>query len=186
MESRQVEETNSTPSKRRVSLLLFLVLLCCYAYFPPRWADWNQNSRLNLVMAIVEQGVLHIDDYYDGFTATGDYAEYDGHIYSTKAPGTAYLGVPVYWVFQKAIRGSLAQWVLGIVRGNQAIDNTLTAGGSGLLSEKLHAALALSAVTFFVVSVPSALLGVALYHFAGCLVPSSATRVFSKVGGSGF
>lgn len=172
-------EKISSRDEKRVAILIFLILISCYAYFFPRWADWNQNSRLDLVMAIVDQGVLHIDDYYDGYTATGDYAEYDGHIYSTKAPGTAFLGVPVYWVFQKTVKGNLVQWALGLLGGNEAVDNTLTTGGSGLLSEKLHAALALSATTFFVVSVPSALLGVALYHFMGYFIPFSVPRVWA-------
>lgn len=158
---------------------LFLLLLLCYAYFFPRWADWNQNSRLNLVMAIVDQGTLYIDDYYDGYTTTGDYAEYEGHIYSTKAPGTAFLGVPVYWAFQKATGGGVVRWALGLLQANKAIGITLTARGSGLLPEKLHAALALSVVTFFTVSIPSALLGVALYRFAGHFVPSRAPRVWA-------
>jgi len=167
------------PGERRIAILIFLILLSCYTYFFPRWADWNQNSRLNLVMAIVDQGTLNIDNYYDGYTATGDYAEHEGHIYSTKAPGTAFLGVPVYWAFQKVTGGSMARWALGSLRGNEAIGSTLTIGGSGLLPEKLHAALALSVVTFFTVAIPSALLGVALYQFAGYFVPSQAPRVWA-------
>lgn len=166
-------------SEPRIAILIFSILLSCYAYFFPRWADWNQNSRLNLVMAIVDQGTLYVDGYYDGYTATGDYAEYEGHIYSTKAPGSAFLGVPVYWAFQKVVRGGVVRWALGLLRANEAIGSTLTAGGSGLLSEKLHAALALSAVTLFTVSIPSALLGVVLYRFAGHFVPSWPPRVWA-------
>jgi len=166
-------------SEKRTATLLFLILLSCYSYFFPRWADWNQNSRLNLVMAIVDQGALWIDDYYDGYTATGDYAEYDGYIYSTKAPGSAFLGVPVYWAFQKMIGGSLARWVYDWLRANEAVGRTLVASGSGLLPEKLHVALALSVVTFFTVSIPSALLGVVLYSFVGRLVPHRLPRVWA-------
>jgi len=162
-----------------VAWLLFAVLLVCYAYFFPRWADWNQNSRLNLVMAIVEQGTLRIDDYYEGHTATGDYAEYEGHIYSTKAPGTAFLGVPVYWAFQRVVGGEAARWLLGLLRGNEAVGTTLTEGGSGLLPEKVHAALALYLVTLFAVSIPSAILGGVLYLFLGRFVPSPIPRVWA-------
>ncbi|HIE39291.1 MAG TPA: hypothetical protein EYH30_05845 [Anaerolineales bacterium] len=166
-------------SERRIALLIFLPLLVCYAYFFPRWADWNQNSRLNLVMAVVDRGVLYIDDYYEGYTATGDYAEYEGHIYSTKAPGSGFLGVPVYWAFQKVVGGGMARWALGLLRSNEAVGTTLTAGGSGLLPEKLHAALALYLVTLFTVSIPSALLGVLLYRSAGHFVPAPAPRVWA-------
>jgi hypothetical protein len=33
-------------------ICIFLTLLVCYSYFFPRWADWNQNSRMRLTMAI--------------------------------------------------------------------------------------------------------------------------------------
>jgi len=170
---------NRWNSEKKVAWLLFAVLLVCYAYFFPRWADWNQNSRLNLVMAMVEQGTLRIDDYYEGHTATGDYAEYEGHIYSTKAPGAAFLGVPAYWAFQKIVGGGAARWMLGLLRGNQAVGTTLTEGGSGLLPGKLHAALALYLVTLFAVSIPSAILGGVLYLFLGHFVPSPLPRVWA-------
>ena len=57
--------------------LLFLGFLFCYAYFFPRWAEWNQNSRMDLTLAIVEQGRFAIDDYYEN---TGDYAVYGDHV----------------------------------------------------------------------------------------------------------
>jgi len=164
---------------RMPEVVLFLILLVCYSYFFPRWADWNQNSRLNLVMAVVDQGVLYIDDYYDGCTTTGDYAEYEDHIYSTKAPGSGFLGIPVYWAFQRVVGGEAARWALGLLRGNEGVGATLAAGGSGLLPEKLHAALALYLVTFFTVSIPSALLGVLLYGFVGHFVPAQAPRVWA-------
>ena len=73
-------------TERRAALIIFFLLLVCYAYFPPRWAEWNQNSRMDLTLALVEQGRIQIDDYYEN---TGDYAVYDGHIYTDKAPGTS-------------------------------------------------------------------------------------------------
>ena len=41
---------------------LSLLLLLCYGYFFPRWADWNQNSRLDVVLAIVDEGTLSTDE----------------------------------------------------------------------------------------------------------------------------
>jgi hypothetical protein len=40
---------------------LFLLLLGCYTYTLPRWADPNQNSRLDMVIAVVEDGTFRID-----------------------------------------------------------------------------------------------------------------------------
>ncbi len=56
----------------RDSLLIFLLVLMCTAYFCPRWADPNQNSRLDMVVAVVEDGTLRIDDYV---VNTVDYAK---------------------------------------------------------------------------------------------------------------
>lgn len=78
---------------RRDGLTIFLILLACYAYFLPRWADWNQNSRFDLVRAIVEKGTLAIDDYAANM---GDHATINGHIYSDKAPGLSFAAVPIY------------------------------------------------------------------------------------------
>ncbi len=76
---------------RRQPLLIAVILLLCYMYVLPRWADWSQNSRLDLVMALVEQRSVIIDDYVAN---TGDYAFYRGHAYSDKAPGPVFLALP--------------------------------------------------------------------------------------------
>jgi hypothetical protein len=79
----------------RVFVLAFLV----YAYFMPQWADWNIDSRLDLVHAIVSQHTLRIDKYHYN---TWDKAVDRGHYYSDKAPGTAFFGVPVLAAFYAA------------------------------------------------------------------------------------
>lgn len=149
---------------RAQELGLFLLLLTCFAYFFPRWADWGQNSKLDLTMAIVDQGTFVIDDYYHN---TGDYALYKGHHYSDKAPGTAFLGVPFYAVFKAVASSSLLERLMTRLSSNAALTATLQEGGTGLLREKVYFAMALSFVTFFTVSIPSAGLGVILYHFLG-------------------
>ena len=149
--------------RHQVEIGLLLTLLVCYAYFFPRWADWNQNSRLDQVLAIVDQRVLHIDAYYHN---TGDYAFYEGHYYSDKAPGTAFVGVPVYAAFKVLTQPFLDKLVLRF-QESSAFDTTLREGGTGLLPEKIHFAIALYFVTFFSVSLPSAVLGVILYKFLG-------------------
>jgi len=153
---------NST--KRQVTL--FLVLLFCYGYFFPRWAEWNQNSRMDLTLALVEQGTFAIDDYYEN---TGDYAVYGGHVYTDKAPGTSFLGVPAYAVFRLMARLPVVDQLLTRLSATAAFQATLREDGTGLLKEKVYFAAALYFTTFFSVSLLSALLGVMLYRFLGRL-----------------
>jgi hypothetical protein len=76
---------------RRRALLIFSVIFFSYAYFY-EGGGWNQNSRFDLVRAIVEQGTLRIDDFHQN---TEDKAFVNGHYYSDKAPGLALLAVPI-------------------------------------------------------------------------------------------
>lgn len=80
-------------------LRVFLLAFVVYAYFMPRWADWNIDSRLDLVHAIVDYHSLNIDHVHWN---TWDKAVYRGHYYSDKAPGTALLGAVVYAGFVAA------------------------------------------------------------------------------------
>ncbi|MBO9336172.1 MAG: hypothetical protein J7455_15995 [Roseiflexus sp.] len=146
----------------RVEILLFLVLLACYAYFPPRWADWNQNSRLNLTLAIVDDRSFQIDRFVAN---TGDYAKYNGHYYSDKAPGTSFLAVPVYAVVRPVLQTTPVQRFIERLGSSAAFGETLHPDGSGLAMEKVYFALVLMIVSFATVAVPSALLGVVLYRF---------------------
>ncbi|HUG54903.1 MAG TPA: hypothetical protein VMR21_14935 [Vicinamibacteria bacterium] len=73
-------------------LALFALCFGVYAYFFQA-GGWNQNSRFDLVRAVVEQGRLAIDDYVGN---TGDYAYFAGHYYCDKAPLLSLLAVPVY------------------------------------------------------------------------------------------
>jgi len=166
-------------AKHVSELVLFLTLLVCYAYFFPRWAEWNQNSRMDLTLAIVEQGRFEIDDYYEN---TGDYAVYGGHVYTDKAPGTSFLGVPFYAAFRQLARIPLVESTLQKLSATEALRATLREEGSGLLEEKVYFAAALYFVTFFVVSLPSALLGVLLYRFLGRIVPDRFPRTLLVLG----
>lgn len=83
-----------------VLLPLAVAVLAATSYFsgPPAW---NQNSRLALTRALVEQGTTVIDDYH---ATTGDKSLRDGHFYSDKAPGTSLLAVPAYALYHGARR----------------------------------------------------------------------------------
>jgi hypothetical protein len=78
------------PWIRTRALLIFAVTFFSYAYFY-EGAGWNQNSRFDLVRAIVEQETLRIDGFQQN---TEDKAAANGHYYSDKAPGLALLAVP--------------------------------------------------------------------------------------------
>ena len=51
----------SSLSRRAYAVILFLILVVCYGYFLPKWADWGANSRANLVYAVGDKGVLYIE-----------------------------------------------------------------------------------------------------------------------------
>ncbi|MBI3784255.1 MAG: hypothetical protein HY270_12735 [Deltaproteobacteria bacterium] len=141
--------------------LLVVTLFTCYAYFPARWADWNQNSRFDLTRALVEQRTIRIDAYY---LNTGDYSAFGGHVYSDKAPGLSFVAVPAYYAFEAVAGIPLVQSALNRMAANPAFASTLRQDGSGLQNEKVAVAAALCAVTWVVVSLPSVLLALLLYR----------------------
>jgi 4-amino-4-deoxy-L-arabinose transferase-like glycosyltransferase len=75
--------------------ILAVALFAAYAWFF-QGGGWNQNTRLALTRAVVEQQSLRIDATarVGGRLVTGDYAERDGHYYSDKAPGSSLAAVP--------------------------------------------------------------------------------------------
>lgn len=164
---------------RSNELWLFLGLLACFAYFPPRWAEWNQNSRMDLTRAIVEQGRFEIDDYYQN---TGDYAVYGGHIYTDKAPGASFLAVPAYAIYHALAQAPFVNDAIVRLSRSEALAQTLREGGSGLLADKVYFAGALYVSTLFVVSMPSALAGVALYRFLALFVSNRRVRLLATFG----
>jgi len=92
---------HSCSSIRIRALLIFGVIFFSFAYFY-EGGGWNQNSRFDLVRAIVEQGTLRIDGYHEN---TSDKAFANGHYYSDKAPGLALLAVPVAVATRPLLRG---------------------------------------------------------------------------------
>lgn len=80
---------------RRRLVPLGVALLSTYAYFVGEPA-WNQNSRLALTRALVEQQTTIIDRYH---YTTGDKSLRDGHFYCDKAPGASWVAVLPYAAF---------------------------------------------------------------------------------------
>jgi hypothetical protein len=167
--------------------LLFVILLAAYAYTPPRWQDWNQNSRFNLTQAIVERGTVRIDAYVAN---TGDYALVDGHAYTDKAPGLSLSAVPVYTV-TRALQPFGLSWVSDRLSNSPSFSATLNPDGSGTTRERVDIAVALTLATVICVAFPAALMGVLLArmvaHLTGCrtagilsaLIIGLATPVFT-------
>ncbi len=80
----------------REAVIVFLLLAFAYGYFP-KDPEANGNSRLDLVYALVDEGRLTIDSFHARpETFTGDKAFRDGHYYSDKPPGSAFVGAAVY------------------------------------------------------------------------------------------
>jgi hypothetical protein len=100
------------------------LLLLSYGFFL-QGGGWNQAVRIDLVWAIVERGSLSIDDFVAN---TGDWALYEGHYYSAKAPGVSLLAAPLYLLMRglalllgldptspagRATSGHLLSWLVG-------------------------------------------------------------------------
>ncbi len=104
--------------------LVAVILALSYGYFL-QGGGWNQAIRLDLAWALVERGTVAIDAYTAN---TGDVAIFEGHLYSTKAPGSSFLAVPLVMTLRlvqsglgldpesaggRALQGHLITWVLG-------------------------------------------------------------------------
>ncbi|MFQ3661971.1 MAG: hypothetical protein SNJ69_06210 [Chloroflexaceae bacterium] len=144
----------------RRSLLIFILLFTCYSYVLPRWSDWNQNSRLNLVLALVDDGTVSIDRYVAN---TGDYAIYRGRAYTDKPPGLSFLALPVYMALSPALSIPPVRERLEAIGSGAAFQSTLREDGSGLQADKVRFALVQYALTLVVVATAAAALGVVFY-----------------------
>lgn len=144
----------------RRAALIFALLLACYAYVLPRWADWNQNSRLDLVLALADDGTVTIDRYVAN---TGDYALYNGRAYTDKPPGLSFLALPAYMALRPILDLPAIERRLGAVGSGGALETTLREGGSGLQAEKVRFAFVQYALTLLVVATAGAALGVVFF-----------------------
>src|SRR5215472_18989222 len=110
----------------KTALPLGAVLFFSFIYFY-EGGGWNQNSRFDLVRAIVEQHTLRIDAYYQN---TEDRAYVAGHYYSDKAPGLVFFSLPFALAARPAMR------VLGVnpasPQGAMVLSYVVGAGASAL------------------------------------------------------
>ena len=137
------------------ALIIGLVAFVSYAYFYSG-GGYNQNTRFDLVRAIVERGALSIDAYHEN---TGDKAFKDGHYYSDKAPGQPLLAVPA------------AMSVRAVIR----------AIGANPLSASSLVAIAY-VCTLFSVALPAALACACLYWIALRLGSTANAAAFGALG----
>jgi hypothetical protein len=95
----------ATLSARRVEILLFTLVWLSCAYFY-QGVQHNGAARIDQTRAIVEQGVLHIDDfrYNTADVVTIERASGATHVYPNKAPGTSLLAVAPFWLWKHALR----------------------------------------------------------------------------------
>ena len=174
-----MRRVNQLGQEKINSIFLFLILVVCYTYIFPRWADPNQNSRLNMVVAVVDDGTFQIDKYVRN---TVDYAKVGEHYYSDKAPGTAFIGIPVYAGLSLFLNLPVIDNLMDRLGNNAAFQATLRENGSGLLKQKVRFALAQVALTFVVSVLPSALLGVLLYRLMEKFTRQDGARIVVALG----
>ncbi|HEX6508550.1 MAG TPA: hypothetical protein VF221_13055 [Chloroflexota bacterium] len=86
--------------KETIGLTFFWLVVLAYAYFIPSSLDWNTESHLYTTFAIVDHHTLSIDRYQVGL---GDKSYARGHYYSDKAPGLAFMAVPIYAALRLAL-----------------------------------------------------------------------------------
>src|SRR5215471_15539721 len=90
----------SNATNRKIAALLGVITFLSFIYFY-EGGGWNQNSRFDLLRAIVERHTLQIDAYHEN---TQDKAHFQGHYYSDKAPGLVFMAVPVAFAARSAMR----------------------------------------------------------------------------------
>jgi hypothetical protein len=148
------------PDRLNQATLVF-ILLAGFLYFLPRWADQNTNSRMDMIVAVVENGTFQIDPYVQN---TVDFAAVGGHFYSDKPPGAGFLGIPLYAGLRPVLKSPLIGPLVTRLAANPAFQATLNASGTGISEEKIRIAISQVAITYLVATLPTLLLALLLYH----------------------
>jgi hypothetical protein len=155
-------------SHRKAAILLGFVIFFSFIYFY-EGGGWNQNSRFDLLRAIVERHTLQIDAYHAN---TQDKAHFQGHYYSDKAPGLVFLAVPFALIARPALR------IVGVdpesPRGEVALSYIASAGAVALPT-----ALAGVCLFFLGLRFGSGTSGAAFGAMFGTLVMSLSTPMWA-------
>lgn len=163
---------------RRGLIILFLITVAT-AYVFPRWSDPNQNSRLDMVFAVVEDGSLQIDSYVEN---TVDYAKVGDHYYSDKAPGTAFVGIPIYAVLRQIIATPMISQFTMLLQNSASFQSTLRAEGTGVAEGKVQFAIAQVVLVFLLATLPTMFICYLLFRTEEMWVAESNPRLVSILG----
>ena len=127
-----------TTTHWKLASILGLTSFLSFIYFY-EGGGWNQNSRFDLLRALIERHTLQIDAYHEN---TLDKAHFRGHYYSDKAPGQVFLALPL------ALAARPTMQVLGVdpqsVRGEYVLSYIVT-----VCTTALPTALAAICLFFF-------------------------------------
>lgn len=97
--------------------LLFLTIFACAVYFSEiAYQTSNYTSRLFLAEALVDHQTFRLDAYEATLGVDG--AEYQGHLYSDKPPGSSLLMLPQYLLLGKPLR-----WAFDTLNIQVAVQN---------------------------------------------------------------
>lgn len=91
-------------SQRVLYAAAFAFLLLYVFPYQARLNNPNENVRLYMTAALVEEGTYAIDGMRKRWGWVNDAATRDGHVYSVKAPGSSWLGVPGYAAYLVVVR----------------------------------------------------------------------------------
>ncbi len=163
----------------RDTIFVFFILLLAYVYMFPRWADWNQTSRLNLVRALVELNTVRIDEYV---TNTGDYVIHNGHVYTDKAPGPSFIAVPFYFALRPVLEHPAVSVGLERIAKSGALEATLKPEGEGITVDRVREFVAQYLLTLIVVAIPTAAAAALLYNFLTTFDVSRGWRLTITLG----
>lgn len=90
-----VPRKDARPTARWVIAVVALAYLFPFPHFEVLRSP-NELSRLYQVRAIVDDGVLHVNEQVKRYGRMGDLSEREGRMFPNKAPGISLLGAPVY------------------------------------------------------------------------------------------
>ncbi len=82
-----------------VATTLFLVFFFSFSYFYPGGGH-NEAARYDTIRALINDGSFIVDKYAYN---SADLINVKGHYYSSKAPGTTFLGLPFFWATEKIL-----------------------------------------------------------------------------------
>ena len=90
-------------SRARTALSVTLVALLYLWVFPYHAVvnNPNENVRIYMTVALVDDHTFAINRVESTWGYVNDKAVREGRLYSSKAPGTSYVGAPFYWLLTK-------------------------------------------------------------------------------------